>query len=174
MLSRRALVLKEEHEMEPVVTAMVTLGMVMIVLLVPYLFFDSESMILDETARTALPGRFVKLSDGITHYEWKDRDNGLVVVLVHGFSAPHFVWDHTWPALVDAGFRVLKYDLYGRGYSDRRRADYNENLFDRQLLELLSALDVDPPIDLVGLSMGGYCGHFCGRAFRTGEKTCPD
>jgi len=97
VLSRRALVLKEEHEMEPVVTAMVTLGMVMIVLLVPYLFFDSESMILDETARTALPGRFVKLSDGITHYEWKDRDNGLVVVLVHGFSAPHFVWDHTCP-----------------------------------------------------------------------------
>ncbi|MBT8491026.1 MAG: alpha/beta hydrolase, partial [Deltaproteobacteria bacterium] len=32
---------------------------------------------------------------------------------------------------------------------------YDENLYDRQLLELLSALSVDSPVDLVGLSMGG-------------------
>ena len=141
--------------MESVVTVIMILGIIMIMLFVPYLLFDWESMRLDETVRTALPGSFIKLSDGITHYELTGRDNGAVVVLVHGFSAPNLVWDHTCPALVEAGFRVLRYDLYGRGYSDRPSVDYDDNIFDRQLLELLSALDIDSPIDLVGLSMGG-------------------
>ena len=141
--------------MESVVTVIVTLGISMIALFIPYFVFNRESMRLDETARAALPGEFINLSDGSTHYEWTGRDDAPVVVLVHGFSVPYFVWDHTCPALVEAGFRVVRYDLYGRGYSDRPSVNYDENLFDRQLLELLSALDVDSPIDLVGLSMGG-------------------
>ena len=141
--------------MEPLTTVVATLVIVLIALFVPYLLFDRETMRLDNAARTVLPGSFIKLSDGFTHYEWSGRDSGSVVVLIHGFSASSFVWDYTCPALVDAGFRVLQYDLYGRGYSDRPRVDYNENLYDRQLLELLSALHIDFPIDLVGLSMGG-------------------
>jgi len=50
---------------------------------------------------------------------------------------------------------VLRYDLYGRGFSDRPNVIYNEEFFDRQLLELLSALKISKPVDLVGSSMGG-------------------
>jgi len=81
--------------------------------------------------------------------------NAQTVVLVHGFSVPYYIWDPTFKALVEAGFRVLRYDLYGRGYSDRPDLTYDQDLFDRQLLNLLSALDIDQPIDLMGLSMGG-------------------
>jgi pimeloyl-ACP methyl ester carboxylesterase len=50
---------------------------------------------------------------------------------------------------------VLRYDLFGRGYSDRPLTDYNQDLFDRQLLELLAGLEIKQPADLVGLSLGG-------------------
>jgi len=33
----------------------------------------------------------------------------------HGFSSPCFVWNRTMPALTQAGFRVLRLDLYGAG-----------------------------------------------------------
>jgi len=97
----------------------------------------------------------VKLSDGVTHYELGGPSSGPSVVLVHGFSVPNFVWDPTFHALVAAGFRVLRYDLYGRGYSDRPKANYDIDLFDRQLRELLKALGMVDPINFAGLSMGG-------------------
>jgi len=79
----------------------------------------------------------------------------LPVVLVHGFSVPAFLWDPTFAGLADAGFRVLRYDLFGRGYSDRPDVVYNQALFDRQLCELLDALGFTAPVNLAGLSMGG-------------------
>lgn len=117
--------------------------------------FRRESQILDSEARSSVPGKLIELPDGITHYEIAGQSDGQTVVLVHGFSVPYYIWDPTFDALVDAGFRALRYDLYGRGYSDRPDAVYDQDLFDRQLLNLLSALNADQPIDLIGLSMGG-------------------
>ncbi len=48
----------------------------------------------------------------------------------------------------------LRYDLYGRGYSDRPDVVYNKDLFDRQLFGLLAILDIHDRVDLVGNSMG--------------------
>ncbi len=114
-----------------------------------------ESRDLDAAARAAAPGQFVALPEGMVHYEMAGPPEGQVVVLVHGFSVPYHIWDPTFAALVRAGFRVLRYDLYGRGYSDRPDTTYDADLFDRQLLGLLSALDISGPVDLIGLSMGG-------------------
>lgn len=77
------------------------------------------------------------------------------VVLVHGFSVPSFVWEPTFRGLADAGFRVIRYDLLGRGYSDRPRARYSLELFDHQLRDLIEGLALEVPVDLIGLSMGG-------------------
>lgn len=117
--------------------------------------FRGESQVLDAAARSTVSGSFVELPDGITHYEMAGPPEGRLVVLVHGFSVPYYIWDPTFAALVQAGFRVLRYDLYGRGYSDRPDAVYNQDLFVGQLRHLLTALHVDRPVDLVGLSMGG-------------------
>ncbi len=121
----------------------------------PKFHFRGEPQILDDVARASAPGQFAKLTDGFTHYELTGPEDGLPVVLVHGFSVPAFIWDPTFTGLIDAGFRVLRYDLIGRGYSDRPDVVYNQALFDRQLLELLDAVGFAAPVNLVGLSMGG-------------------
>jgi pimeloyl-ACP methyl ester carboxylesterase len=119
-------------------------------------FSDGQQHLdLDNAARTQLPGEFIRLSDGVTHYELAGPDDGPPVVLIHGYSVPYFLWDHVFPVLADEGFRVLRYDLYGRDFSDRPRADYNPALFDRQLVELLDALEMSESVALVGISMGG-------------------
>jgi pimeloyl-ACP methyl ester carboxylesterase len=103
----------------------------------------------------SLPGQFLPLSDGYTHYELAGPADGQPVVLIHGFSTPYSLWDPTFPALVQAGFRTLRYDLYGRGFSDRPAGEYDAQRFDRQLLELLDGLHITAPVDLIGSSMGG-------------------
>jgi pimeloyl-ACP methyl ester carboxylesterase len=78
-----------------------------------------------------------------------------VAVLVHGGTVPMFTWDDTVPALVDSGRRVLRYDMFGRGYSDRPRTSYDRSLYFEQLDNLLDALGIADPVDLVGFSLGG-------------------
>ena len=98
---------------------------------------------------------FIDLSAGKTHYELVGPETGRTVVLLHGGTIPMWTWDRQVPALVEAGFRVLCYDMYGRGYSDSPELPYDRRLYRIQLLELLEALDIGPPIDLVGVSFGG-------------------
>ncbi|MBN1249977.1 MAG: alpha/beta fold hydrolase [Anaerolineae bacterium] len=114
---------------------------------------------IDSDARLSAPGRFVTLSDGVTHYQLASAENDAVAwppaVLIHGFSVPSFIWDPTFEGLAAVGVPVLRYDLLGRGYSDRPRMRYDIDLFDRQLVDLVAALDLPTPVDVIGLSMGG-------------------
>ncbi|MCH7898416.1 MAG: alpha/beta fold hydrolase [Proteobacteria bacterium] len=133
--------------------ALVTLaGIVLFVLLQRA---DTEFLVLDEEARELAPGLFVELSGGWTHYDVAGPESGQVVILVHGFSVPYYIWDTTFEALADAGFRVIRFDLFGRGYSDRPATEYNGALFERQVGDLIDARELDRPVDLIGLSMGG-------------------
>ncbi len=116
--------------------------------------YRGETRDLDDAARAQASGSFIQLSDGCTHYQLGGPEKGRPVVLVHGFSVPYIIWDPTFQALVSAGFRVLRYDLFGRGFSDRPRRKYDNSLFVRQLNELLETLQLSR-INLVGLSMGG-------------------
>jgi len=120
-----------------------------------YWYSDPETLDLDDAVRRATPGEFVRLTDGYTHYEIAGPPGGHLVVLAAGFSVPYYIWDPTFKALTEAGFRVLRYDYYGRGFSDRPDVPYTQALYVRQLGDLLDALKVSDPIDLVGLSLGG-------------------
>ena len=117
--------------------------------------YRGETKELNEAARLSAGGSFVPLTDGIVHYELGGNESGDVVVLVHGFSVPSFIFDPTFEFLVKSGVRVLRYDLFGRGFSDRPDSRYDIDLFDRQLTDLLDALRFTRPVHLVGLSMGG-------------------
>ncbi len=120
----------------------------------PYL---GETKELNEvTRKEAGAGNFASLPDGMTHYELGGPFTAArSVVLVHGFSVPYFIWDPTFDFLLKSGFRVLRYDLFGRGFSDRPRARYNLDLFCKQLIDLLDTLGLTRPVTLFGLSMGG-------------------
>lgn len=129
-----------------------------------YLARNPERDSLDETARRNASGQFVRLSDGVTHYEFRGPDTGRVVVLIHGFSVPYYIWDSTAVALSAAGHRVLRYDEYGRGLSDRPKVTYTADLYERQLGELLDSLRLTDRVDLAGVSMGGWVSAtFAGR-----------
>ena len=120
-----------------------------------YVYADMEQRDLDAATRSRLPGQFASLSDGYTHYELGGPADGKHVVLAAGFSVPYYIWDPTFNALTAAGFRVLRYDYYGRGYSDRPAIPFTDEMYVRQLDELLNAIHVTGPIDLAGISFGG-------------------
>lgn len=110
---------------------------------------------LDMKAQTQASGQFALLDAGQVHYRWDGPEDGPVVVMVHGFSTPHFIYDQNAEALNAAGFRTLRYDHFGRGWSDRPKLKYDVDFYDAALLGLLDNLDIAQPVGLVGLSMGG-------------------
>lgn len=116
---------------------------------------EARKLKMDDAARRTAPGEFVSLSRGITHYQWLGMARGPVAVCVHGLTTPSFVWGGIAAGLGRLGFRVLVYDLYGRGYSDRPRGPQDDAFFATQLEELLEALGVEDDITLLGYSMGG-------------------
>jgi pimeloyl-ACP methyl ester carboxylesterase len=117
--------------------------------------FRDENLELNEKTRSAADGSFITLPAGTVHYELAGPPSARPVVLVHGFSVPYFIFDPTFEFLAAAGFRVLRYDLFGRGWSDRPLKPNSITLFVDQLHELLEGLGINSPVGLVGLSMGG-------------------
>ena len=109
--------------------------------------------------RRDLPCSFVELSAGVTHYELRGDTAGEHVVLIHGNAAPYVTWDNTIEDLCEAGLRVLRYDLFGHGFSDRPKLrTYDRSFYNTQLAELLSRLEIPYPILVVGNSQGASIG----------------
>ncbi len=110
---------------------------------------------MNAAARKSAPGAFIELSQGVTHYQWSGPADGPVIVCIHGLTTPSFVWQGLRLALERRGFRVLTYDLYGRGYSDRPKGVQNPAFFLQQLNDLLASQEVRTDITVIGYSMGG-------------------
>jgi pimeloyl-ACP methyl ester carboxylesterase len=89
---------------------------------------DREPLILDAHERSRLPGKFIALSHGYTGYDVTGPADGRVVLLIPGISIPRSVFRPTATSLAQAGYRVVTYDLYGRGFSDRPRVRYDAAL----------------------------------------------
>jgi pimeloyl-ACP methyl ester carboxylesterase len=120
-----------------------------------YFTQNKETKELTYNLRKNTNGSYAELSAGVTHYELDGPDSGKVVVLVHGFSVPYYIWNGTYEYLAEHGFRVLRYDEFGRGYSDRPDTVYNKALYMDQLKELIKKLELKEPVSLVGVSFGG-------------------
>lgn len=123
--------------------------------------FEIGTPDLTPETREGLPGDFVELSTGVTHYELRGDPDGRSVVLIHGNAAPYVSWDNTIEDLVEAGLRVTRYDVIGHGFSDRPRLrTYDGALYNRQLAELIDRLDIAYPVSVVGTSQGGSIGAY--------------
>ena len=120
-----------------------------------YYMLDPETNELDESERARLGGTYLKLSGGTTHYKLEGPVDGKVVVLVHGGTVPMWTWDKQVQSLIKLGYRVLSYDMYGRGYSDRPEITYDQDTYQKQLLELVDKLGLTKQFDLIGYSLGG-------------------
>ena len=121
--------------------------------------FARRRLDLSTEARKDLSGSFARLSSGVTHYEFRGDAHGETVVLIHGNAAPYVTWDRTIEGLAAAGFRVLRYDLFGHGLSDRPKLPtYDRRFYNGQLADLLGRLNVPYPVLIVGTSQGGSIG----------------
>lgn len=114
--------------------------------------------------RAQAPGRFAKLSQGATHFQWLGGARGPVIVCVHGLTTPSPVWYAIAKGLVGMGYRVLIYDLYGRGFSDAPRGEQTGDFFAQQLQDLLDHQELTDDVTLMGYSMGGSIAtHFTAK-----------
>jgi len=114
-----------------------------------------EDLILNAAQRERLGGTYVRLPDGVTHYEDTGPEDGPAVILLHGATIPSWGWDFQAEALADAGMRVVRYDQFGRGWSDRPPGEYDTAFYVRQLEDLIEALEIKGKLALVGHSLGG-------------------
>ncbi|KAF8739744.1 Alpha beta-hydrolase, partial [Rhizoctonia solani] len=103
------------------------------------------------------PGDTVELTKGEVKYWIYGPEEGKKVVLIHGLSIPSIIWKEVATRLSRTGFRVLLFDLYGRGYSeapDARTTRYDVDLYITQLALLMQYVGWKKA-RIVGLSMGG-------------------
>ncbi len=105
--------------------------------------------------RAAAAGQVADLPDGPTWFQWRGPEGGPVAVCVHGLTTPSFVWGPLADHLAGMGFRVLTYDLYGRGLSARPNGEQDSAFFNAQLAALLDHQGIEGQITLLGYSMGG-------------------
>ncbi len=105
--------------------------------------------------RKGAEGGFAELSQGVTHYRWVGPVRGPVAVLVHGLASPQIAMEGLAEGLGKMGYRVLTYDLYGRGLSDAPVGRQSRAFFLQQLSELLAEQNIKEEITFVGYSMGG-------------------
>ena len=116
--------------------------------------YKLESLILDDSVRQSSGEKFATLPTCITHYKVEGEGNEWAV-LVHGYATPLFIYDKIAESLVNNGYKVLRYDLPGRGLSERVDKTYNHDLFATNLEELVNYVIGSDSFYLVGTSMGG-------------------
>lgn len=100
-------------------------------------------------------GQFIQLSQGVTHCRWAGSARGPVAIVVHGVASPMASMEAVAKGLGELGYRVLLYDLYGRGLSDAPKGKQDRAFFLRQLADLCAYHGLNEDLTIVGYSMGG-------------------
>lgn len=86
---------------------------------------------------------------------------GQVVVFSHSLAADQGLWAEQVPALLAAGYRVLRTDLRGHGGSSATPAPYTIDQLADDVVVVLDALRIER-CHFVGLSIGGMIGQSLG------------
>lgn len=128
---------------------------IFIVFAAPFVLERTKKKLTHVDSKNDAFGSFARLSQGTTHFKWVGPTDGKIIVAVHGLSSPAFVWSTVANGLAKLGYRVLVYDLYGRGYSEVVDGAQNRQYFITQLKDLVEHENVKDGIVLMGYSMGG-------------------
>ncbi|KAI2466145.1 Alpha/Beta hydrolase protein [Annulohypoxylon bovei var. microspora] len=125
-------------------------------------FISAEEAAMMAYPPSALPGaRNVDTFYGTMRvYEWGPAD-GEKVLFVHGDATPCLIFSKIAQGLVDAGYRVMLFDLWGRGYSDTPLdCRHDVRLFASQILLALASSPLSwmgsgTSFSIVAFSLGG-------------------
>jgi 3-oxoadipate enol-lactonase len=97
----------------------------------------------------------IDLKSGLTiHYSDLNPNGNPVVLLLHGLGATGESWQMQFPALIDAGFRILAPDMRGFGKSTYPGGSNNSQLMAKDMVALLENLAIRST-QVIGISMGG-------------------
>jgi len=99
-------------------------------------------------------GRYLPLKAGLTHFIEEGQDDQPAILLVHGATVPSWEFDRLIPHLRAAGWRTIRFDLFGHGLSDRPKVRYDFSFFLEQALEVLDGITSHRPLTLLGHSFG--------------------
>lgn len=101
---------------------------------------------------------FIKTTDTATgeqvEISYKDYGHGRPIVLIHGWPLSKEMWEYQIEDLINAGFRVIKYDRRGFGKSSKPWGSYDYDTLTSDLNTIMEELDLKDAI-LCGFSMGG-------------------
>jgi 3-oxoadipate enol-lactonase len=101
------------------------------------------------------------------YYDLAGPQDGPVVCITHSLASDGGSWAEQLPALLQAGFRVLRLDMRGHGGSDPVAGDYTMQELAGDVATVLEALGL-ARVHYIGLSIGGMIGQ--ALALENGEK----
>jgi pimeloyl-ACP methyl ester carboxylesterase len=101
-------------------------------------------------------GNFIQDRHGFTHYKIDGKEQqGPMVVMSHGLGTSTNAFEAVAAELVNSGFKVLRYDFYGHGYSKyggrRTYWKYDNDMLVDQLEDLLDYVEQE---EVTGVQQG--------------------
>ena len=100
----------------------------------------------------------MKLADRAIAYDLLGPDGAPVICMTHSLSADGGMWAEQVPALLAAGYRVLRLDMRGHGGSDALPGPYTMAALAGDAAAVLQRLALGR-VHYVGLSIGGMLGQ---------------
>lgn len=91
-------------------------------------------------------------------YDLAGAEAGPVVCFTHSLASDSGMWAEQLPALLAAGYRVLRVDMRGHGGSDPVAGDYRMEALADDVAAVLDFLGLDK-VHFIGLSIGGMLGQ---------------
>jgi 3-oxoadipate enol-lactonase len=92
------------------------------------------------------------------YYDLVGPEDGPVVCITHSLASDGGSWAEQVPALLQAGYRVLRLDMRGHGGSDPVAGDYTMSELAADVATALDALSL-ARVHYLGLSIGGMIGQ---------------
>ncbi|MDH3638324.1 MAG: 3-oxoadipate enol-lactonase [Gammaproteobacteria bacterium] len=100
----------------------------------------------------------IDVNGAALYYRFDGDQEAPVIVLSNSLASNLTMWDLQVPALVDAGFRVLRYDSRGHGQSQVPAGPYTMEQLTMDVMALLDAFRLDR-VAFMGCSQGGMIGQ---------------
>ncbi len=117
-----------------------------------YQYYNEDNYVL-VSARKASADELLNTAGGVTRYKIFGQNNTETVIMIHSFNGFLESWNPNINSLVKAGYRVVVYDLFGRGLSDRPHTNYDLDLFRAQLDSVIKKVGAKK-VHLIGSSFG--------------------
>ncbi|MCF8104426.1 MAG: 3-oxoadipate enol-lactonase [Desulfohalobiaceae bacterium] len=107
---------------------------------------------------------FADVNETRLHFRLDGPEEGPVVMLSNSLASDLSMWDAQIPGLIEAGYRVLRYDSRGHGQSAVPEGPYSMEMLAADAAGLMDRLGLDR-VDFCGLSMGGMVAQMLGSHY---------